>query len=118
MRIVLGNSQCSGADGTDDAIAAPTPPSLDPPYTLDQSMALTTHIGGFLSSPALDPDWRGWVTNLKIPEGGGAPQIYDPMQFAVEYPKRPTAAKETLTATGAATYRVYPPNDELTQVVS
>lgn len=118
IRLALGTSRCMGAGGTDDAVAAPTAPSLYPPYTLDQNYSISTHIGGLLSSPVLNTDWRGWITNLQTPEGGGTPEIYDQIQFAVEYPKRPLAAKETFEVVGSATYRVYPPHEELTQVVA
>lgn len=105
----------SGSAGSADSLsapAAPTVPAVTPAAPVDQS---GTYVGSAASSVPMSETMVGYFTNV-----GQLTQSYSPtapvypVQFTCESPEIEPAARENLTVTRSARYRVALPQDQFT----
>ncbi len=98
-----------GGGGSDDAIAAPTPPDTQPGYGAPaSSTTLPTRIGGVAGAPAYDTDWTGYTGNANLLTGGA--EVY-PQRFRVVSPDVEDGARDEVESSTSETFAVGVPDD-------
>ncbi len=122
-RIELAISRRFGSDTVSDtAVAAPAaaPDPADPSYS--NVVRLGTHIGGLTTSPALDSDWDGYITDYQydptaLPDWDTNPDNPEVntygTQFVVIPPDIDGVWLDAAVTAATATYLVDIPNDTL-----